>query len=553
MAENRQAYPYLSENADYISKVIRVEEERFSKTIEQGMDMLNAMMDEVLKKQIANGDPMIPGEEVFKLYDTFGFPFDLTMEIAADKGINVDEEGFLRFMHQQRERARKAWEEQGGAAWEEDVTAGSGFEDKFTGYTELAGTTDVLELVRDSAIVDEICEGHEAVIFLAETPFYAESGGQVGDTGIINVGKSIFKVTDCRKSPTGHIMHIGIVLSGFIAKGDRATVRVDRRRRRAIMRNHTAAHLLQAALRRVLGEHVHQAGSMVNDEVCRFDFTHFSAVSPEQLRDVETKVNDMIMRAIPVATTETTMDEAKAMGAIALFGDKYGDTVRVCNVEGASVELCGGTHVPNTSWLGLFKIISESSVAAGVRRIEATTGRGVLAQIADQEKILNTLSAAFKVTGPAELETKALSVMAQIKSLQKEVEALGKKLNDNQISALTDRMDQIGPVRFVSAVLEGGTADTVKASADSLKDRYPDIVGVFAFGNADKISLLVFAGKDAVSAGIHAGKLVKEIAAITGGSGGGRPDNAMGGAVDTSKVQEALAGAGKLAAAQVKA
>ena len=549
--ENKTSYPYLSENADYIRKVIKVEEERFSKTIEQGMELLSGLMDEILKKQIAKGEAIIPGEEAFKLYDTFGFPLDLTREIAADNGINVDESEFLKFMHAQRERARKAREELGSVAWEEDVTSNSNFEDSFVGYSKLTCSSKVVEIVQDSHIVDEIREGHEAVIFLSETPFYAESGGQIGDTGLINIGKSIFKVTDCRKSPTGHIMHIGKVLSGFIAKGDSAALYVDKRRRRAIMRNHTAAHLLQAALRKVLGNHVHQAGSMVSDEVCRFDFTHFSAVTHEQLVEVEKAVNDMIMRAIPVTTQEMSLDEAKKLGAMALFGDKYGDVVRVCNVVDASVELCGGTHVENTSWLGLFKITSESSVAAGVRRIEAVTGRGVLTRINNQENILNSLVATLKTSGYSELEAKAAALSAQVKTLQRELDTLNRSMAESKLSDLTENMETIGSVRLLAAPLANATPESAKNSADSLKDKYPDIVGVFTFTSGEKTSILAFAGKEAVGAGIHAGKLVKELAALAGGSGGGRPDNAMGGIADSAKADGVIAGAKALVTAQL--
>ncbi|MDL2232909.1 alanine--tRNA ligase [Ruminococcaceae bacterium OttesenSCG-928-L11] len=540
---NVKSYPALTENADYIRKVIQVEEERFSRTIEQGMTMLTHLMDEITKQQIVQGRPSIPGEEVFKLYDTFGFPLDLTMEIAADKGFAVDEEGFLKFMHKQREQARKAREEQGEVAWEADVLGELKFEDVFVGYSKLQVQTQVVALVKDRELVEEICEGDEATVFLKETPFYAESGGQVGDTGYIGVGKSVFKVTDCRKSPTGHIMHIGKMISGFIPVGDNAVASVDKHRRHSIMRNHTAAHLLQAALRKVLGEHVHQAGSFVSDEVCRFDFTHFSGMTPEQLLEAEKLVNDMILSAMPVETMEMPMEDAKKLGAMALFGDKYGDIVRVCKIEDASMELCGGTHAGNTAQLGLFRILSESSVAAGVRRIEAVTGRGVLDLMKAQEASLETLCGILKVNHPTELEAKATALTGQMKALQKELDALNKKQMESQLSSMDDAMEACGPVRILTANLGEITVDNLKASADDMKDKYADIVGVFAGTSGEKGSLLVFAGKDAVKAGIHAGKLVKEIAAIAGGGGGGRPDNAMGGATQLDKLNDALASA----------
>jgi alanyl-tRNA synthetase len=545
--ENRDAYPELAENAEYIRKVIQVEEERFSKTIEQGIDMLTQLMDTLAAKAEntdgENGRLILPGDEVFKLYDTFGFPLDLTVEIAGDRGFTVDEDSFLALMLKQRERARKAREEQGVISWEDDVLGSVKFDDEFIGYDELRTTTTVAALVKDGKPVTEICEGDEAVVFLHKTPFYAESGGQVGDTGIINVGKSVFKVEDCRKTGSGHIMHIGKMLSGFIPVGDEAIVYVDKRRRHAIMRNHTAAHLLQAALRKVLGGHVHQAGSMVSDEVCRFDFTHFSAVTAEQLAEVEELVNGLILSAIPVTAAEMSMEEAKEQGAMALFGDKYGDIVRVVRAGDKSVELCGGTHMDNTARLGLFRVISETSVAAGVRRIEAVTGRGVLAMMRREEEILSAASAAFKLTGHAELNAKITATLAQVKTLQKEIETLNRKQMDGRLSDMDSQVEQLGKLKFIAADLGVITVDGLRAAADKLKDKYTDIVGVFAGVNDGKGSFLVFAGKEAIAAGINSGKLVKEVAAITGGGGGGRPDSAMGGAGDAAKIAEALVGA----------
>ena len=549
--ENRDAYPELTENAAYIREVIRVEEGRFSKTIEQGIDMLAQLIDEIQQKHTGDGKPVLPGEDVFRLYDTFGFPLDLTVEIASDKGCDVDADGFLQFMHKQRDRARKAREEQGVISWEEDVLGGVSFDDVFVGYGETTVTAKIAALIKDATLVNEICEGDEAVIFLEKTPFYAESGGQVGDTGIINVGKSMFKVTDCRKTPTGHIMHIGKLISGFIPVGDPAIAVVDQRRRHDIMRNHTGAHLLQAALRKLLGAHVHQAGSYVSDEICRFDFTHFSALTPEQLVEIEVLVNDLIMRAIAVETTEMPLDEARAQGAMALFGDKYGDIVRVCTIGDKSVELCGGTHATNTAQLGLFRIVSETSVAAGVRRIEAVTGRGVLELMNRQKEILHNACAVLKVGTPAELESKLTALTAQVKAMQKEIDTMNRAQMANRLSAMDNAMESLGSVRFMSAMLGDVPVETMRSSADDLRDKYPDLVGVFAATIADKTSLLVFAGKDAVKTGVHAGKLVKDIAALAGGSGGGRPDSAMGAIGDSGKVTEVLTGAKDIVAAQL--
>jgi len=544
--ENAAAYPQLTENAEYIKTVIRTEEERFSKTIEQGMELLSSIIDR-MERHLIHGRHQIPGDQAFKLYDTFGFPLDLTKEIAADKGFEVDEEGFLSFMKRQREQAQKAWQKaHGGAGWEEDVLARQQFEDRFIGYSELKTNTKILFIVQDGELVSTVRDGGTAAIFLEATPFYAESGGQVGDTGIINAGKSIFRVTDCKKSPTGHYMHIGRMESGFFATGDAVSVAVDKKRRRAIMRNHTAAHLLQAALREVLGAHVHQAGQLVDNKTCRFDFTHFSAVTPAQLAQVEDRVNDLILQALPVQVGEMPMAEAKAQGALALFGDKYSDVVRVCNIAGASVELCGGTHAGNTSRLGLFKILHETSVAAGVRRIEAVTGTGVLELIRRQEAILAEAGASFKLSAASELPAKCAAAAQQIRELQRQVEQLSEKLTASQASSLLENLPRVGAVQVLTATLPGATPESLRATADKLKDRAADLVGVLAATGGEKTTLLAFCGKDALSAGIHCGKLVQAVAKTAGGSGGGRPDSAMGGITDSSRLEDALGAVAEL-------
>ena len=532
------AYPELTENKDYIVKVIRVEEERFLKTIQSGMDLLS----EIIEKISGSGAGLrkISGEAAFRLYDTFGFPLDLTKEIAEARGFAIDEEAFVRFMQEQRDRARKAREDQGGVSWEEDVLAGADIHDEFVGYTDLKVSTRILQVIQNGRLAEEVNEGGDAMLVLERTPFYAESGGQVGDTGIIHVGKSIFKVTDCKKSPTGHFLHIGEVISGFISPGDNCTAIVDAARRRSVMRNHSATHLLHAALREVLGGHVHQAGSMVDQDICRFDFTHFSAVTPEQLETVEDKVNKWILSAMEVSVQEMPMEEAKKKGAMALFGDKYSDVVRVCDMGGESVELCGGTHVANTAQIGLFQILRESSVAAGVRRVEGTAGSGVLRLIKEQNKLVRGACEALKCSGPADLVNKAASTAAQVKELHKQLEELNNKLTGYQLGNLTDNMPVIGPVRFVSAVLGNMGADALKAAADKMKDRFQNVVGVLVTMDEEKATILVFAGKEAVASGIHCGKLVRQVAELAGGSGGGRPDNAMGGASDLSKVNEAV-------------
>ncbi|MFV0399460.1 MAG: alanine--tRNA ligase [Oscillospiraceae bacterium] len=543
--QSKAAYPDLAERADFIAKIIGAEEERFAKTIQSGMEVLGTLLDRLEAMATKGRQQIIDGMEAFRLYDTYGFPIDLTQEIAQDRGITVDEEGFWKFMEEQRERARKAHEEQGGIGWEEDVLAEELINDVFVGYDSLDAESPILAIVTEGQLAQEVQEGDEAVVILRETPFYAESGGQVGDTGVIKIGKSIFKISDTKKSPTGNIMHVGTVISGFLAVGDIAEVHVDRKRRHAIMRNHTATHLLQAALREVLGDHVHQAGSYVDEKLCRFDFTHFSAVTAEQLAEVERKVNNHILKALPVTTQEMPLEEARRLGATALFGDKYNDTVRVVTIENTSMELCGGTHASNTAQLGLFKILSESSVAAGVRRIEGTTGRGVLAYIDRQNETIRETGEILKAGAPSELVARARSVMTNSAALQKEVESLERQIADKETSSLDDTMESIGPVRFVSLAVEG-SIEALQQKADQLKDKYPDIVGVFMATGEDKTSVLAFAGKDAVKAGAHSGKLVKAVSALAGGSGGGRPDHAMGGIADPTLIAKALGEAGKL-------
>ncbi|MCL2578553.1 MAG: alanine--tRNA ligase [Oscillospiraceae bacterium] len=549
MKENESAYPALLENAGYIQKVIQIEEERFLKTIVQGMDILAEMIEK------AGKGGRLPGEAIFKLYDTFGFPLDLTREIAEERGVEIDEAGFQAQMKEQRERARKARLEQGGVGWEEDVLAGEDFEQTFVGYELLSIGTQLMRIVKGGQLVDGLAEGDEAALLLEATPFYAESGGQVGDTGFVKSQNGAFRVLDTKKSPTGHTMLIGKVSSGVFKKGDTVTGEVDKHRRKAIMRNHTAAHLLQAALREVLGDHVHQAGQMVDEHVCRFDFSHFAGMTGEELRVVEEKVNRLALSALPVGVSEMNMEQAKAEGALALFGDKYSEIVRVVNISGKSVELCGGSHIGNTAELGLFKILHESSVAAGVRRIEAVTGRGVLRYFEEREALLQKSCEALKLAAPAELPAKVEALSAQVKSLQKKSDELAQKMAMSQADALTAKMKQVGPVRVLATTMALDGVPALKATADSLKEKHPDIVGVIAMddgGKSDKVSLIAFAGKDALAAGVHAGKLIQSVAGQAGGSGGGRPDNAMGGApANKEKIRTALSLVDKFVETQV--
>lgn len=535
--ENASAYPELVERADLIRKVILAEEESFSRTIEKGMNLLSDLLDRVE----ASGLPVsqkISGEDAFRLYDTFGFPIDLTKEIAAEHGFQVDEELFRKLMKRQQEAAQEDAHSKNAISWEQDALANSDVNDNFIGYSKLDANTKILAVLVDGELVDEAREGTDAAIVLEDTPFYAESGGQVGDTGIISVGKSLFKVTDCTKSPTGHFVHTGTVVSGFMSVGDTAFVAIDKKRRRDIMRNHTATHLLQAALQKVLGDHVHQAGSYVDNHICRFDFTHFSAVSPQELLAVEQQVNDWILSDLPVSISEMSMDEARKLGAMALFGDKYGDTVRVVQVQGASIELCGGTHAGNSGELGLFQILSESSVASGVRRIEGTTGYGVLSLLQHQKETILQTCQELKVASVSELVPRSHAIMGRLSTQEKEIEQLERQLAAQKTASLEDTMQEIGALRFVT-LLADGPMDALQEKADQLKEKYPNIVGSFVTQNEGKTSLLVFAGKEAVAHGIPANLAIKEITSVVGGSGGGRPDRAMGGINDTAQLAQA--------------
>lgn len=536
--ENEKAYPELRQHADFIKKVIKVEEERFAKTIDQGMDMLSEIIENIEK---SGGERVLSGEEAFKLYDTFGFPIDLTKEIIAEKNITLDEEVFTELMNQQRETARTNRNSLDTVGWSEDSFADLDMDEfKFLGYETLEATTVVTGILKDSMRTDAVSQGDEAVIVLKETPFYAESGGQVGDKGIIVSGKSIFKVTDCRKSPTGQFMHMGYVVSGVISDGAEVTASVDKEERRAVMRNHSACHLLQAALRKVLGDHVHQAGSYVDRRRCRFDFSHFSAMTAEEIEKVENLVNAMILDALDVTVTEMSIDDAKKLGAMALFGEKYGDVVRVCDMSGRSVEFCGGTHVKNTAQIGLFKIISESSVAAGVRRIEATTANGVLELLDEANKTISDSAENLKLSNPAELVAKTASVAVELKEKDKEIETLNSKLAEMQTNGLFDDAKEVAGVKVIYTAFSGTKNETLRAMCDKVKDKMPKVVAMICGLNDGKATLFCVCGKEAVAAGVHAGKLIKEVSAMVGGSGGGRPDSAMGGARDIFKIDEAL-------------
>ena len=543
--ENECAYPELRENEDYIVKVIKAEEERFQKTIDQGMEQLQEMI-----ASFGGKGGQLSGEDAFRLYDTFGFPIDLTREILSEQNITIDEEEFTRLMNEQRVRAREARKDVSGWSTDSiDLTALAPTE--FTGYQTLEQEASVLAIVRDGSFADSIEEGQQATLILNKTSFYGESGGQVGDTGVIVSGENVFAVQDTKKDHEGHFMHIGVVQKGSFNSGDAVTARVDELRRRRIMSNHSVCHLLQLALREVLGTHVHQAGSYYDEHRCRFDFSHFSAMTKEEIQQVQDKVNRMILEGHPVQIEELPIAEAKNKGAMALFGEKYGDIVRVCTM-GDSVEFCGGTHVANTAQIGVVKIISESSVAAGVRRIEAATGMGVLELLDNAEGVINAVASEFKAAGQAEVVAKAQAVAKELKAQSREIESLQAQIANSKTKELFERAVSVKGLRYIHAVLKDTAADSLRTLGDQVKADAPDVVAAFAASNEGKSSVLAVCGADAVKAGAHAGKLIKEITAQLGGKGGGRPDSAMGGVADLSKAEEVLSGVPALLEGMVK-
>ncbi len=547
--ENKQGYPHLETNRDYIIKIIKVEEERFAKTIDSGMELLNGIIDKMMSEDIKG--ERLPGDMAFKLYDTFGFPIDLTREILEEKKLSLDEEAFQKLMDKQRERARSARAKMGDLGWEDDVLSGLDNKVNFTGYESLNGEAGIVAMVCEGQLADTIIEGQKVAIVLDQTPFYAESGGQTGDSGIIFKDKNIFKVIDTQKSPTGQFLHIGIMESGSLKKGDRVSASVLKQRRQDTMKNHSAAHLLQAALREVLGNHVHQAGQLVDSGICRFDFNHFSPMTAEEIKKVENLVNEMILSAIPVTVESMGIKEAREKGAMALFSEKYGDVVRVVSMGDRSVELCGGTHVSNTSEIGLFKIIKESSVAAGVRRIEAVTGRNLLIHIDETEREISNALSSLKAGSLSDLTPKIEALVSEIKEKDKEIEKLNSKLASGQIDSILSTAKTIGEVKMLRASFNDMKTDALRTMGDKIKEFDEPVVAVLSSATDVKTTLLVVASKKAVALGVHAGQMVKKLTAMVGGSGGGRPDSAMGGYTDVFKTDEVMAGADELLTAML--
>lgn len=547
--ENATAYPNLVEKHDLIVKVIKAEEESFNKTIDTGLNLLENI--------IAQSDSkVLSGADAFKLQDTFGFPIDLTKELLEERGMSVDINEYDRLYAQSRAAARAARKDAGAQAWK-----GSNISFKDVGATEFIGYTDYSCDAEIKAIVtngerDEFATADsEVVVVLDKTPFYGESGGQAGDTGVIKTDNATLEVTATGKTPDGVVLHIARFISGdSIALGDKVHAQIDVEKREATRRNHTAAHLLQAALRKHLGSHVEQAGQLVNSEEMRFDFTHFSALSGDELKAIEREVNEVILKGIPVETREMPIEEAKKLGAMALFGEKYGDVVRVVSAGDFSVELCGGTHADNTAKLGLFKIVSESSVAAGIRRITAVTGFGVLKHIENDERIMQSAAAAMKLGNVAELDKRAATLAVEVKAKDRELAELRSEISALKAGSLMDSARQVGGVRLITAEVEVSNPGELRSMCDTARDNGADIVAVFAGVNKEKgtLNFACACGADAIKLGAHAGNIVRETAKIAGGSGGGKPDSAMAGAKDASKADEALAAVDSIVSAMLK-
>ncbi|WP_130848084.1 alanine--tRNA ligase [Intestinimonas timonensis] len=536
--ENEGHYPELRERQDYITKVIRTEEENFARTIDGGMKIFN----DLLSEHKAKGETVFSGADAFKLYDTYGFPIDLTIEMVEEQGMTVDQDGFKALMQEQKERARKAREALGDLGW-----AGVEFgkdvpETEFVGYANTAvGDAKVVALVVENEQAEELMPGVEAIVVLDKTPFYAEMGGQVADHGTITAGDAVFTVTDVQKNKGGKYMHYGKLTGGVLKLGDTVSAAIDVKRRKAVMRAHSATHLLDKALRTVLGDHVQQAGSLVEEDRLRFDFTHFSAMTAEELGKVSAMVNEAVLEGYDIHTDVLPIEEAKKRGAIALFGEKYGDTVRVVDMgEGYSVEFCGGTHLDNTAKVGVFHISSEFSVASGVRRIEATTGLASLEVMNRNQEMLFQAAAALKAK-PGELREKAVQNMEELKELRHVVEVFKAKEAVSEAGQFLMGAKEVGGLKVVTATLADADSDRLRKMGDFLRDKSQSVVAVLSAVKDGKITFLAVCGKDAVQKGVKAGDLIKHVTAICGGKGGGKPDSAMGGGTDVLKLDDALA------------
>ena len=534
--ENECQYPELREKQAYITRVILNEEQNFGKTIDAGMQIFS----DLLEQHKAAGERVFSGADAFKLYDTYGFPLDLTKEMVSEQGMTVDEDAFRALMEEQRVRARKAREALGDLAWAGIDLGLDTTPTAFTGYDHTKDTGTILALVRDGEVCSELLEGNSGIVVLDRTPFYAEMGGQVADRGEIRTETGVFTVTDVQKDKSGKFLHSGVVKSGSMTVEQTAEAEIDIDRRRAVMRAHSATHLLHAALREVLGDHVHQAGSLVEPDRLRFDFTHFSAVSCEELQRVGEILCDEILSGLDIRVQEMSIEDARATGAAALFGEKYGDTVRVVDMSGASLELCGGTHLDNTAKVGPFRILSESSVASGVRRIEAVTGKECLRYADDEHSELLHVCEILK-TKPASLLEKAESTMAEMKTLRSGMEKLQDKLLVGDADRLLLAAKDVSGLRVITAQRDDLAANDLRKMGDFLRDREPKTVAVLASCAGEKVTFAAVCGKEAVAAGVKAGDLVRAVSAVADGKGGGKPDSAMGGGTNSAKTADALA------------
>ena len=545
LEDNKVAYPELQDKAELIKKVILSEEESFGKTIDAGL----ARLDEYIENTEGT---VFSGEDAFKLNDTFGFPLDLTKDVLEERGMTVDEEKFNELLANQKATARAARKDAGADAWKNTSVKIDAEKTVFTGYTDFTAEAKVLALVNaDGELVDMLGAGEKGSVVLDKTPFYATSGGQVADTGVITADGVEFDVEDTSKNADGIYIHSGTVKEGVVSVGNTVNAQIDADRRKSIMRNHTAAHLLQAALREVLGTHVEQAGQLVNDKEVRFDFTHFNPLTTEELGRVEAIVNKEILACAPVSMQEMPIEEAKKMGAMMLFGEKYGDIVRVVKAGDASTEFCGGTHVASTGELGLFKIVSEASVAAGVRRIVALTGTGVLNYLNECEDTVKFASATFK-SADNEVKDRITAIVAENKAKDKEIQNLNAEMTKLKSADMFSSAVDVDGLELYTAKVEGTTPDALRSMGDDVKTKGDNVVAVLAGVNGDKANFVAVCGKVAIAKGVKAGDLVKEVAKIANGGGGGRPDSAMAGAKDITKIDEALSKAEEIVKSLIK-
>ena len=546
---SKEAYPELAEKRDYIKKIIKIEEEKFQATIDNGLVVLTEYIEETKK----NGEKLLGGAQAFKLHDTYGFPLDLTIEVAEENGLGVDTDGFNKAMQEQKETARNARSD--GSSWDADeaYTFEGAQATVFEGYSTLQSDAVVVGLAAaGEGTVSAIGSGQKGFVVCDKTPFYAEMGGQSGDIGeIFADGKCVAKVINTTKNGDGFYLH-EVLCEDVIEKGVKVTLCVDKKNRLDISRNHSATHLLHKALKEVLGTHVAQAGSLVTADRLRFDFSHFEAMTTEELKETERLVNEAVLSMLPIETKELPIAEAKKLGAEAQFGEKYGDVVRVVSMGGYSVEFCGGTHLTNTAQCGLFKIISENGVAAGVRRIEAVTGRGVLSYIEEKDAVMARTGAALKTNLLNEIDKKAEALMAELKESQKEIEVIKSRMAAAKANDIMSGIKHVGDINLIVAQLDNSTVDNLRKTGDAIKEKTPMCVCVFGANTDGKISFVAMAGADAVAKGVHCGKIIKEITAIAGGSGGGKPDSAQGGGKDAGKIDDALARVDEIIAEQIK-